>query len=60
MIYECHYDKHYHHSRFPIQKAPINLKEKKLDGREKQIKRSEGMSERQQYTKVIEYNNRRR
>jgi hypothetical protein len=41
MIYECHYDKRYHHLRFTIQKAPINTKEKKLDEREKQIKRSE-------------------
>jgi hypothetical protein len=41
MIYVCHYDKRYHHPVFTIQKAPINLKEKKWDGREKQIKRNE-------------------
>ncbi len=39
MIYECHYDKHYHHSRFTIQKAPISMKEKKLDGSEKHKKK---------------------
>ena len=28
MIDECHYDKHYHYSRFTIQKTPISTKER--------------------------------